>query len=87
MTVPPWAVAYVVTTVVAWSADHFNRYVITHTMKTTYSRKVLTSPSRGLHSAAFAFIGAMGFLASAVLPADAYLVRSPNHSLPPCIAN
>lgn len=27
MTVPPWAVAYVVTTVVAWSADHFNRYV------------------------------------------------------------
>ncbi|KAL3441237.1 major facilitator superfamily domain-containing protein [Aspergillus insuetus] len=55
MTVPPWAVAYVVTTVVAWSADHFN--------------------SRGLHSAAFAFIGAMGFLASAVLPADAYLHR------------
>ncbi|KAL2803241.1 major facilitator superfamily domain-containing protein [Aspergillus granulosus] len=56
MTVPPWAVAYVVTTAVAWSADHFN--------------------SRGLHSAVFAFIGAMGFLASAVLPADAYLVRS-----------
>ncbi|KAL2837747.1 major facilitator superfamily domain-containing protein [Aspergillus pseudodeflectus] len=55
MTVPPWAVAYVVTTVVAWSADHFN--------------------SRGLHSAAFSFIGAMGFLASAVLPADAYLHR------------
>ncbi|KAL5333186.1 major facilitator superfamily domain-containing protein [Aspergillus crustosus] len=55
MTVPPWAVAYVVTTTVAWSADHFN--------------------SRGLHSAAFAFIGAMGFLASAVLPADAYLHR------------
>ncbi|KAL4877305.1 major facilitator superfamily domain-containing protein [Aspergillus karnatakaensis] len=55
MTVPPWAVAYVVTTAVAWSADHFN--------------------SRGLHSAAFAFIGAMGFLASAVLPADAYLHR------------
>ncbi|CBF79229.1 hypothetical protein AN7027.2 [Aspergillus nidulans FGSC A4] len=26
MTVPPWAVAYVVTTAVAWSADHFNRY-------------------------------------------------------------
>lgn len=24
MTVPPYAVAYVVTVVVAWSADHFN---------------------------------------------------------------
>ncbi|KAJ5708120.1 hypothetical protein N7488_007921 [Penicillium malachiteum] len=55
MTVPPYAVAYVVTVAVAWSADHFN--------------------SRGLHSAIFAFIGAMGFLASAVLPADAYLHR------------
>ncbi|KAG2025316.1 hypothetical protein GB937_003079 [Aspergillus fischeri] len=55
MTVPPWAVAYVVTTAAAWSADHFN--------------------SRGLHSALFAFIGAMGFLASAVLPPDAYLHR------------
>ncbi|KAL3436356.1 major facilitator superfamily domain-containing protein [Aspergillus tetrazonus] len=55
MTVPPWAVAYVVTTAVAWSADHFN--------------------SRGLHSAVFSFVGAMGFLASAVLPADAYLHR------------
>ncbi|KAE8148398.1 MFS transporter [Aspergillus avenaceus] len=55
MTVPPWAVAYVVTTAAAWSADHFN--------------------SRGLHSAIFSFIGAMGFLASAVLPADAYLHR------------
>ncbi|GES66603.1 MFS transporter [Aspergillus terreus] len=31
--------------------------------------------SRGLHSAAFALIGAMGFLASAVLPPDAYLHR------------
>ncbi|KAF4158904.1 hypothetical protein CNMCM6069_003143 [Aspergillus lentulus] len=55
MTVPPWAVAYVVTTAAAWSADHFN--------------------SRGLHSALFSFIGAMGFLASAVLPPDAYLHR------------
>ncbi|CEJ55328.1 Putative MFS general substrate transporter [Penicillium brasilianum] len=55
MTVPPYAVAYVVTITVAWSADHFN--------------------SRGLHSAIFSFIGAMGFLASAVLPADAYLHR------------
>ncbi|KAF7181511.1 hypothetical protein CNMCM7691_000729 [Aspergillus felis] len=55
MTVPPWAVAYVVTTAAAWSADHFN--------------------SRGLHSALFSFIGAMGFLASAVLPPDAYIHR------------
>lgn len=30
--------------------------------------------SRGLHSAILSFIGAMGFLASAVLPAEAYLV-------------
>lgn len=29
---------------------------------------------RGLHSTIFAFIGAVGFLASAVLPADAYAV-------------
>ncbi|OJJ46383.1 hypothetical protein ASPZODRAFT_132477 [Penicilliopsis zonata CBS 506.65] len=55
MTVPPYAVAYVVTIVVAWCADHFD--------------------ARGLHSAVFAFIGAMGFLASALLPADAYLHR------------
>jgi hypothetical protein len=27
MTVPPYAVAYVVTVTVAWSADHFNRSV------------------------------------------------------------
>lgn len=27
MTVPPYAVAYVVTVAVAWSADHFNAYV------------------------------------------------------------
>ncbi|OQD82598.1 hypothetical protein PENANT_c020G07813 [Penicillium antarcticum] len=55
MTVPPYAVAYVVTVIVAWSADHFN--------------------SRGLHSAVFSFIGAMGFLASAVLPASSYQSR------------
>ena len=36
---------------------------------------MLTVCSRGLHSAVFSFIGAMGFLASAVLPADAYLKR------------
>ncbi|KAF2142006.1 uncharacterized protein K452DRAFT_326570 [Aplosporella prunicola CBS 121167] len=55
MTVPPYAVAYVVTVAVAWSADHFN--------------------ARAFHSACFATIGAAGFLASAVLPPDAYLHR------------
>jgi hypothetical protein len=55
MTVPPYAVAYVVTVAVAWSADRYN--------------------ARGLHSAVFATIGAVGFLASAVLPADAYASR------------
>jgi MFS family permease len=55
MTVPPYAVAYVVTVLVAWSADHFN--------------------ARGIHSAIFATIGALGFLASAVLPPDSYQER------------
>lgn len=55
MTVPPYAVAYVVTLLVSYSADHFN--------------------ARGLHSALFATIGAAGFLASAVLPPDAYSSR------------
>ncbi|KII95652.1 hypothetical protein PLICRDRAFT_34577 [Plicaturopsis crispa FD-325 SS-3] len=55
MTVPPYAVAYVFTVLVSWSADHFN--------------------ARALHSALFSTIGAVGFLASAVLPADAYLAR------------
>ncbi|KAI0884284.1 MFS general substrate transporter [Annulohypoxylon maeteangense] len=55
MTVPPYAIAYVVSILTSWSADHFN--------------------ARGLHSAALATIGAIGFLASAVLPADAYAPR------------
>ncbi|KAI0377962.1 MFS general substrate transporter [Hypomontagnella monticulosa] len=55
MTVPPYAVAYVVSILTSWSADHFN--------------------ARGLHSAALATVGAIGFLASAVLPPDAYLSR------------
>ncbi|KAF2460510.1 major facilitator superfamily domain-containing protein [Lineolata rhizophorae] len=55
MTVPPYAVAYVVTLFASWSADHFNK--------------------RALHSAIFASIGAIGFLASAVLPPDAYQRR------------
>ncbi|KAF3764205.1 MFS transporter [Cryphonectria parasitica EP155] len=55
MTVPPYAVAYVVQILVSWSADHFD--------------------ARALHSAASATVGACGFLASAVLPADAYSHR------------
>ncbi|KUJ15966.1 MFS transporter-like protein [Mollisia scopiformis] len=55
MTVPPYAVAYVVTLAVAFSADHFN--------------------ARALHSAIFATIGAIGFMASALLPADSYTAR------------
>lgn len=55
MTVPPYAVAYVVQICVSWSADHFN--------------------SRAIHSAVSAAVGACGFLASAVLPADAYTHR------------
>lgn len=55
MTVPPYAVAYVVTVLVAWSADHFN--------------------ARGLHSAIFATIGALGFLVSAVLSPTSYQQR------------
>ncbi|KAI9055663.1 hypothetical protein LZ554_000606 [Drepanopeziza brunnea f. sp. 'monogermtubi'] len=55
MTVPPYAVAYVVTILASYSADHFN--------------------SRGIHSAIFSTIGAVGFLASAILPAEAYHSR------------
>ncbi|KAJ7457056.1 putative MFS transporter [Mycena latifolia] len=55
MTVPPYAVAYVVTILVSWSADHFN--------------------ARALHSAIMSLVGAAGFMASALLPADAYLHR------------
>ncbi|KAF4834365.1 MFS transporter prlL [Colletotrichum tropicale] len=55
MTVPPYAAAYVVQILVAYSADHFN--------------------ARGVHSAALALIGAIGFVVSAVLPPDAYHAR------------
>ncbi|KAJ7457059.1 putative MFS transporter [Mycena latifolia] len=55
MTVPPYALAYVVTILVSWSADHFN--------------------ARALHSAIMSLVGAAGFMASALLPADAYLHR------------
>lgn len=52
MTVPPYAVAYVVQLLVSWSADRSN--------------------ARALHAAAASAVGAAGFLASALLPADAY---------------
>ncbi|KAJ7092436.1 putative MFS transporter [Mycena belliarum] len=55
MTVPPYAVSYVVTLAVSWSADHYNR--------------------RGLHSGVACIVGAAGFMASALLPADAYAQR------------
>ncbi|RDL39769.1 uncharacterized protein BP5553_04109 [Venustampulla echinocandica] len=55
MTVPPYAVAYVVTILASYSSDHFN--------------------ARALHSAIFATIGAAGFMASALLPADSYQSR------------
>lgn len=48
---------------------HFQTYPITNLKPLILSR--------GLHSAIFSFIGAMGFLASAVLPASAYLVSGP----------
>ncbi|KAI4636754.1 hypothetical protein J4E93_010979 [Alternaria ventricosa] len=55
MTVPPYAVAYVVSIVTAWSSDYFN--------------------ARALHSAVLATIGAIGFLASALLPAESFHAR------------
>lgn len=71
MTVPPYATAYVVTIVVAWSADHFNAFVLIQLLEIAIANH---GNSRGLHSTAFALIGAIGFLASAVLPPDAYAV-------------
>ncbi|XMA20056.1 hypothetical protein WAI453_012847 [Rhynchosporium graminicola] len=55
MTVPPYAVAYIVTIAVSYSADHFN--------------------ARGIHAAMFAIVGAVGYLASAILPPHAYHSR------------
>jgi len=55
MTVPPYAVAYVVSIVTACSSDYFN--------------------ARALHSAVLATIGAIGFLASALLPAESFHAR------------
>ncbi|KAF7334703.1 MFS domain-containing protein [Mycena venus] len=55
MTVPPYAVAYVVTVLTSWSADRNN--------------------SRGLHTGIACLVGAAGFMASALLPADAYASR------------
>lgn len=39
-----------------------------------HGRSLLTSGSRGLHSTLFALVGAIGFLASALLPAESYTV-------------
>ncbi|CAG8372358.1 unnamed protein product [Penicillium salamii] len=76
MTVPPYAVAYVVTLVVSWSADHFNAYVLSFVFCLLPTRQITDSEnSRGLHSAVFALIGALGFIVSAVLPPDAYSHR------------
>lgn len=41
MTVPPYAVAYVVTVAVSWSADHFNAYVNRSIQE---ARRILTCP-------------------------------------------
>ncbi|KAJ7849616.1 MFS transporter [Mycena leptocephala] len=55
MTVPPYAVAYVVTILTSWSADR--------------------NDSRGLHAGIASLVGAAGFMASALLPPDAYAHR------------
>lgn len=41
MTVPPYAVAYVVTLAVSWSADYFNAYVFIFTIQTQQAKVVL----------------------------------------------
>lgn len=71
MTVSPYAVAYVVTLLVSWSADRFDAYVPGGVLQECE----LTSNSRAIHSAVFAMIGAVGFLVSAVLPPDSYNAR------------
>ncbi|RHZ49040.1 uncharacterized protein CDV56_102535 [Aspergillus thermomutatus] len=55
MTVPPWAVGYVISILLAWSADRFN--------------------ARGLHVCLAGVLTGTGFLASRLLPAEAYLPR------------
>lgn len=80
MTVPPYAVAYVVQIAVAFSADRKSRklrlpapfHLSHHSWLTTC---VQDFNARGLHSAVSATAGACGFLASALLPADAYSHR------------
>jgi hypothetical protein len=51
------------------------------------SAEVLTLFRRALHSAAFALIGASGFLASALLPAHSYTVTPPHPSLKTSLTN
>jgi hypothetical protein len=55
MTVPPYAVAYVISIITAWSSDYFNACAV--------------------HPAVLSTIGAIGFMASALLPPDAYHAR------------
>lgn len=55
MTIPPWAVAYVFTILVAFTSDHYN--------------------ARALYSAACMVVGAVGFLASAVLSPERFIAR------------
>lgn len=69
MTVPPYAAAYVVTLLVSWSADRYNALVATPIICSVIEAD---PTSRALHSAAFSLIGAVGFIASAVLPAHSY---------------
>jgi predicted MFS family arabinose efflux permease len=55
MSVPPYAAAYIVTLLVAFSSDRYG--------------------TRALHSVVFMIIGAIGFIASALLPATSYNAR------------
>ena len=74
MTVPPYAAAYVVTLLVSWSADKYNAWVL----KLSESLSTIAyKSSRAIHSAVFSLIGAIGFIASATLPADSYSVSPP----------
>ena len=79
MTVPPYAVAYFVSLLVAWSADRYNTWVLISDGECESGHNmdfVLTSflISRSLNAAGCALIAAIGFIALATLPPDAYVV-------------
>lgn len=78
MTVPPYAAAYVVTLLVSWSADRYNALVATPNICSVIEADL---SSRALHSAAFSLIGAVGFIASAVLPAHSYSASTSQFSI------